>query len=153
MLQKSVALKSRVVSHHILEGGERMLKNILVVSIILITIIITIFLEEYLKRAFKVASKKDLTSIKRNKSAMFLLIIYFIGLFLSTIKVKLNNEFVSLNPLNIYLWTSILFGLYLFIKGFKVRKNNKASNEYLYYFLLALWSFIAIYIFYLVSNI
>lgn len=131
-----------------------MLKNILVVSIILITIIITIFLEECLKRAFKVAPKKDLTSRKKNKSAMFLLIIiYFIGLFLSTIKVKLNNEFVSLNPLNIYIWTSILFGLYLFIEGFKVRKNNKASNEYLYYFLLALWSFIGIYIFYLVSNI
>ena len=130
-----------------------MVKFILAISIIFIVTIITIFVEAYLKRTFNVTPKKDFLSIRKNKYVKFFLVIYFIGLLLSTIQVKVNNTFMSLNPFNIHLWTSLILGLYLFTEGLKVKKTNKSSNEYLYYFLLAIWSFIAIFIFYLSYNI
>ncbi|WP_445669063.1 DUF4181 domain-containing protein [Lysinibacillus sp. FSL W8-0992] len=112
------------------------------ITIYILLIISSFILEKLVKRKFNLA--KELKYNKRfskNQTLIenLMLIIFFIGLFMSNITVLEKNIYRPFNPIPIYLWFSLYLFVLLGFRGYMAKRVDKDSREYYIHFVFAVW--------------
>lgn len=111
-------------------------------TIYILLIVSSLILEKLLKR--KINLVKDFKFNKKyskNQTLIenLMLIIFFIGAFLSSITVLEKNIYRPLNPIPIYLWFSLYLFVLLGFRGYMARRLDKNSREYYIHFVFSMW--------------
>jgi len=111
-------------------------------TIYFLLIISSLILEKLLKRKFKLTKEvKYNKRFTKNQTLIenLMLIIFFIGAFLSSITVLDKNIYRPLNPIPIYLWFSLYVFVLLGFRGYMAKRLDKNSREYYIHFIFSLW--------------
>ncbi|MFJ5788873.1 DUF4181 domain-containing protein [Lysinibacillus sp. NPDC093197] len=126
------------------------------ITIYILLIISSFILEKLVKRKFNLA--KDIKYNKRfskNQTLIenLMLIIFFIGLFMSNITVFEKNIYRPLNPIPTYLWLSLYLFVLFGFRGYVAKRVDTDSRVYYIHFVFSVWFPIIIIIAYRATKI
>ena len=126
------------------------------ITIYILLIVSSIILEKLLKRKFKL--EKDFKFSKRftknqNLIEIIMLIIFVIGVFMSSITVLENNIYRPLNPIPSYMSLSLYFFVLFGFRGCMAKRIDKESRVFYFHFAFSVWFPIVIIIAYHTTKI